>query len=305
MNEAQAYLNGRFVPGTQASVPISDAGFVLGATVSEQLRTFDGKLFRLEAHLERLAHSLSVVGVEPKTPIAEIGRIAQQLATHNHRLLASGDDLNLTMFVTPGGYPSMVEPAAANGPTVCIHTFPLPFRLWASKYSSGQSLVTTDIEQVSERSWPRELKCRSRMHYYLADTQAYRKEPGARAVLLDEHGCVTEATTANLLVYTGGQGLVGPPREKVLPGISLAVLVELAERAGISYTQRDLMPADLAAADELLLTSTSMSVIPVTRFNGEPIGRGRPGPVQELLLAAWSRLVGVDIAAQANRFATR
>ncbi|HEX4143020.1 MAG TPA: aminotransferase class IV [Pirellulales bacterium] len=305
MNEAQAYLNGRFVPCTQASVPISDAGFVLGATVSEQLRSFGGKLFRLEDHLGRLAHSLEAVGLDPRISPSEIARIAQQLATHNHRLVQSSDDLNLTMFFTPGPYSSMIEPGAATSPTVCIHTFPLPFRLWADKYVAGQSLVTTSVEQVSPRSWPRSLKCRSRMHYYLADAEAARIEPQARAILLDEQGFITEATTANVLIYTAGQGLVGPPHEKVLPGISLAVLVELAQRAGIPYGQRDLRPEDLAAADEVLLASTSISVIPVTRFNGQPIGRGKPGPVQEMLLAAWSRLVGVDIAAQANRFATR
>lgn len=305
MNEAQAYLNGRFVPCAQASIPISDAGFVLGATVSEQLRTFGGKLFRLEAHLERLAHSLDVVGLDPRISLSEIARIAQQLAMHNHRLLQSADDLNLTMFFTPGPYPSMLEPAAAASPTVCIHTFPLPFRMWADKYVGGQTLMTTAVEQVSPRSWPRELKCRSRMHYYLADAEAHRIDPQARAVLVDEQGFITEATTANLLIYTSGQGLAGPPADKVLPGISLAVLVELAQRAGIPYAQRELLPADLSAADEVLLTSTSVSVIPVTRFNGQPIGRGKPGPVQEMLLTAWSRLVGVDIAAQANRFATR
>ncbi|HTU25596.1 MAG TPA: aminotransferase class IV, partial [Pirellulales bacterium] len=144
-----------------------------------------------------------------------------------------------------------------------------------------------------------------RMHYYLADAEAARIDPESRAVLLDEQGFITESTTANLLVYTAGEGLVGPPHEKVLPGISLAVLVELAASAGIPYTERDLLPSDVAAADEVLLCSTSVSVLPVTRFNGQAIGRGRPGPVQESLLAAWSQLVGVDILAQANRFATR
>jgi branched-subunit amino acid aminotransferase/4-amino-4-deoxychorismate lyase len=209
------------------------------------------------------------------------------------------------MFFTPGPYPSMVEPGVSTSPTVCIHTFPLPFRLRADKYAAGQSLVMTPIEQVSPRSWPRALKCRSRMHYYLADAAAARIDPHARAILADEQGCITEATTANLLIYTAGQGLAGPPHEKVLPGISLAVLVELAHRAGIPYTERELRADDLAAADEVLLASTSVSVIPVTRFNGQPIGRGKPGPIQEMLLTAWSRLVGVDIAAQANRFATR
>ncbi len=143
------------------------------------------------------------------------------------------------------------------------------------------------------------------MHYYLADEQARRADPSARALLLDADGTITEATTANIVVYSSGQGLIGPPHDKVLPGISLSVLVELAQRAGISYTERDLLPADVAAADEVLLTGTSLSIIPVTRFNGKPIGRGKPGPIQEMLLAAWSRLVGVDIAAQASRFSGR
>ncbi len=305
MNEAQAYLNGRFVPCAQASIPISDTGFVLGATVSEQLRTFGGKLFRLEAHMERLAHSLDVVGLDPGISMAEVTRIAEQLAMHNHRLLNPADDLNLTMFFTPGPFPSQVDPSSGGGPTVCIHTFALPFRLWADKYSAGQALVTTSVQQTSPRSWPRGLKCRSRMHYYLADEEARRTDPHARAVLLDADGSITEATTANLLMYKNGEGLIGPPHARVLPGISLGVLIELAGKAGIPYSERDLFPADLAGADEILLTGTSLSVIPVTRFNGNTVGRGKAGPIQEMLLAAWSRLVGVDIAAQANRFAAR
>jgi branched-subunit amino acid aminotransferase/4-amino-4-deoxychorismate lyase len=305
MNEAQAYLNGRFVPCAGASIPISDTGFVLGATIAEVLRTFGGKLFRLEGHLERLAHSLQMAHLDPQISIAEISRIAEQLVVHNHRLLDPADDLNLTMFFTPGIYPTMAETGGRSGPTVCIHTFPLPFRLWADKYASGQALVTTSVQQTSPRNWSRALKCRSRMHYYLADEEAQRIEPGARAVLLDQDGHVLEATTANVVLYSAKQGLVGPPHDKVLPGISLAVLVELAQQAGIPYSERDLAPEDLAGADEVLLTGTSVSLTPVTRFNGKPVGRGRPGPIQELLLAAWSRLVGVDIAAQANRFAKR
>ena len=200
----------------------------------------------------------------------------------------------------------MVEPGAAASPTVCIHTFPLPFRLWADKYVGGQSLVTTD----GRTGFAALLAARAEMPQPDALLPGRCAKPPAsirrpEPFCSTQDGFVTEATTANLLIYSAGQGLVGPPHGKVLPGISLAVLVELAQRAGIPYSQRELRPADLAAADEVLLTSTSVSVIPVTRFNGQPIGRGKPGPIQEMLLTAWSRLVGVDIAAQANRFATR
>jgi branched-subunit amino acid aminotransferase/4-amino-4-deoxychorismate lyase len=304
-DQPQAYYNGRLIPAAEASVPVWDSGFVLGVTVAEVLRTFSGRLFRLESHLERLAHSLELVGIDPKLTLPELGRIAQDLASGNCRLLGPGDDLNLAMFFTPGSHPTMVSRGTSGGPTVCVHTFPIPFHLWNEKYVSGDSVVTTSVEQVSPKCWPRELKCRSRMHYYLADGQARAIDPGARALMVDQDGFVTEATTANILAYDPRQGLVGPPRAKVLPGVSLKFLLELAGRAGIAYSERDLTPVDIAAADEVLLASTSLCVVPVVRFNRKPVGNGKPGPIYQTLLSAWSQAVDVDIPEQAARFATR
>ncbi|MEX2027129.1 MAG: aminotransferase class IV, partial [Pirellulaceae bacterium] len=158
---------------------------------------------------------------------------------------------------------------------------------------------------VPAACWPAELKCRSRMHYYLADKQAREREAGARALLLDESGQVVEASTANLLIYRAGEGLVSPPRDAILPGVSVGVLEELAAALDIPFLHRRLEVSEAAAAAEVLLCSTSPCVWPVTRFNGRPIADGTCGPVARQLLAAWSKLVGVDIAAQAARFATR
>ena len=143
------------------------------------------------------------------------------------------------------------------------------------------------------------------MHYFLADRQARALHGGARAAMLDGDGFVTEATTANLLVYFSNEGLVTPPRAKVLPGISLAVLARLAAEESIPLRERDIGPAELMAADEVLLTSTSPCILPVVRFNDHAVGSGTPGPVQRRLLGAWSRLVGIDIPEQARRFAAR
>jgi len=190
-------------------------------------------------------------------------------------------------------------------PTVCLHTFPLPFHHWAEKYRVGQSLVTTGVEQVPTRCWPASLKCRSRMHYYLADKEARAHDSQARALLLDAQGFVAEASTASLLIYRAGEGLIWPPLAKILLGISLSTVAGLARGLGIPCSTRDLTPEDVASADEVLLASTSMCVLPVTRFNGRPIADGQPGKVFSSLLAAWSGLVGIDIAAQAQRFADR
>jgi len=303
MDQPEVFLNGRWIPASAAAVPLGDAGFVLGATVAEQLRTFHGKVFHLEDHLARLQHSLQIVGIDPGMTIDQFAEVARELVARNHRLLAPGDDLGLSIFVTPGTYPAYLN-AAAQRPTVCLHTYPLPFRLWAEKYRTGQALVTTDVEQISPRCWPPALKCRSRMHYYLADCRAAAAEPGARALLQDPDGFVTETSTANVLVYTS-LGLISPPSTKILHGISLAVIVELAEGLGISTLERDLRPEDVASADEVLLGSTPLCLLPVTRFNGRPIGDGKPGAVFGRLAAAWSALVGLDIVRQAEQFAGR
>jgi branched-subunit amino acid aminotransferase/4-amino-4-deoxychorismate lyase len=304
MPEPQAYLNGEFVPAAEAVLPVFDAGFVQGTTVAEQLRTFGGRLFRLHEHIDRLFHSLAIVQVDPGHSFDRFVEVAEALAANNHALLADGDDLGLAMFVTPGDYRALAS-GQPSGPTVCLHTFPLRFDLWAGKYQHGESLATTDVEQVPPSCWPPELKCRSRMHYYLADRQAALRYPGSRAVLLDRQGFVVEATTANVVLYRNDAGLALPPAEKILPGISLAVLLELAEELEVDFHQRDLKPADVATADEVFLTSTSSCMVPVVNFNGRPIGSGRPGPMFARFMSAWSDLVGLDILEQAQRFAMR
>jgi branched-subunit amino acid aminotransferase/4-amino-4-deoxychorismate lyase len=303
--EPLAYLNGRWLPLAQAAVSVFDGGFLQGTTVAEQLRTFRGQLFRLDLHLERLARSLEIVGVDPGLPLAELGRIALELAEQNRKLIDPNDDLGVTIFVTPGMSPTYAAVAKQQGPTVCVHTQPLSFGTWAQKYDTGESLVVTDILQVPAQCWPAELKCRSRMHYYLADKRAREMEAGARALLLDEHGFVTEASTANVVVYFKDAGLVSPPKEHVLPGVTVAVLEELAGQIAIPFGRRELTVIDVARAHEVLLCSTSPCIWPVTRLNGQPIADGKPGAMSRRLLDEWSRMVGLDIKAQALRFAWR
>lgn len=303
MNEPIAYLNGRMVPASSAAISPFDAGFVQGASIAEQLRSFRGSLFRLEDHLGRLARSLEITGIAISEPLAQLASIAGELVEHNHALLDPADDLGLGIIVTPGGYPGYG--ASDTGPTILLHTYPLPFHLWHEKYTTGQALAIPATRQVPSVCWPAALKCRSRMHYYLADREAGAMFPGARALLLDLDGHVTEASTANVLVYRAGEGLVSPPHGKVLPGISLAEVTELALQMGVPSSQRDSTPEDLQTAQEILLTSTPMCLLPVVSLDGQRIGAGRPGDLFGRLIQAWSDLVGLDIVAQAQRFAAR
>ena len=303
--EPQAYVNGQWLLASQASIGLTDAGFVLGVTVTEQLRTFAGRLFRLEEHLDRLERSLAITGISPGHSRAELGQIAERLAAENHALLPVGRDLGLAILVTPGPYGSFA--GQAGRPTLVLHTYPLAFGRWAAKYRTGEMLAATTIEMVSERSWPAELKCRSRMHYYLADLEAGRSHPGARAVLCDGAGNVRETAVANVLMVQSKQGrvtLVSPPRGTVLPGISLAAAVDLARQNGWQFEERDFTVEALASTDEVLLTSTPWCILPATRFQDRAIGTGAPGPVFTELMADWSHSVGLDVIAQADSAAS-
>jgi branched-subunit amino acid aminotransferase/4-amino-4-deoxychorismate lyase len=304
MPEPLAFLNGQFIPASSLCVPVYDAGFALGATVTEQLRTVGGRLFRLDDHFARLKHSLEIVEFELPLSIPELAKAAERLAAQNHKPLDPGDDLGLAIFATPGDYPALAD-GQQSGPLVAMHTFRLAFDRWAAMYESGCRLVTTPIEQVPRECWPAELKCRSRMHYYLADLAAHKQDPRARAILLDRRGYVAETATANVLAYRRGEGLVSPPRDTILPGISLMFARELSESLGIGYVERDLRIEDLLSADEVLLTSTPNCLLPVAGVNGKPIGDGSPGQVFRKLLGAWNEAVGLDVAAQAKRFARR
>lgn len=302
MSEPIAFFQGQFVPYSQVRIVPYDAGFMQGTTVAEQLRTFGGRLFRLDEHLTRLRRSLSIVDVAPGIEPTEWRAIIDRVLAHNFPLLAAGDDLGLSIFVTPGVYGGF-SAGVRGGPTVCVSTQPVAFDQFATRYDAGQPLQVTKVRQVPNECWPAELKCRSRMHYYLADIEARRIEPGSRALLLDLDGHVCEASTANVVGYSRAEGLVSPRKEKILPGVSVAALSDLARAAGIRVSERDLTVDDVQGCDEVFLTSTSPCLLPVTSVNHRPIGSGRPGPLFAQLLQAWSDQVGVDIRAQAQRFA--
>lgn len=295
-----AYLNGQFVPADDLKINVSDSGFLLGTTVSEKLRTFNGRLFEVDRHFERLSASLQIVGIT-SVDLEALKNAALSLVQKNYSLLDDGDDLGLTVFVTPGI--GMRQGIAQ--PVVGMHTAPLPFQSWADKYSQGERLIVSSVRQIPSNCWPASLKCRSRMHYFLADREVQAQDSSARALLLDQDDFVAEASTANVLMYCSNEGLVAPCAEKVLSGISVGIVQELAESLNTSFVNRDILPEEFVAAEEVILCSTSPCVLPVVSINSQVVGNGQPGPFFADLLTAWNTRGGLNIADQAVRFRER
>lgn len=300
MNEPLVYLNGKTVPASKAHLAIYDAGVVLGATVTEMTRTFHKKLWRLGDHLDRLFRSLRYTRMNIGMSKDELADISQRLVDSNARLLDAKGELGLIHFVTAGEYPTyagMAGQAARTTPTVCVHTFPMPFELWAKKMQSGAHLVTPSIRHVPPQCYDPKMKYRSRMHYYLADHEARLVDAEASALLLDLDGNVTETGGANFLIVEK-ETVVSPTTRNTLPGISRQMVIELCGKLGIAFVERDFQVFHAINADEALLASTPYCLMPVTRINGLPIADGRPGPMFRRLLQAWSAQVGLDIVEQ-------
>lgn len=293
-----AYFSGNWIPDTQLAIGVDDVGFLLGATVTERLRTFKGQVFRLDQHMSRLRHSLEIVGLDADDITAQVAAAIPEFVERNRSQLPADDDWSIVAFATPGV-------GGSGQPTVCVHGYPLPYARWAAQYEDGVRIVISDVRQIPPQSMPPELKCRSRMQFYLADHRAAEAQPGARAVLLDEDGYIAEATTANVFIYREGEGLVSPPPKHILFGVSLGVVQELAAKLNIPFVTRNLTVEELRTANEAMLTSTSVCLLPIIECDGQPIGSGKPGPIYRRLLAAWSDLVGVDIAEQSRRGAAR
>jgi branched-subunit amino acid aminotransferase/4-amino-4-deoxychorismate lyase len=300
VTEPLVYLNGRLVPASEAHLAVYDAGVVQGATVAEQTRTFRHRPYRLGDHLDRLFRGLRSTRLDIGLSKEELARLSEEVLAHNARLIDKDDDLGLIQFVTAGEYATyagMSGRPPRTVPTVCVHTYPLPFGLWAGKMRTGAHLITPSVRNVPPQCWDPQLKCRSRMHYYLAEREVRAVDPEAYALLLDLEGHVTETNAANFLMVERGT-IVSPLSAKVLPGISRATVIELAAALGIPFVERDVPVSSAQKADEAFLSSTPYCLLPVTRLNGVAVGDGRPGPVSRRLLEAWGRVVGMDIERQ-------
>jgi len=305
MNEPIAYLNGELLPISKTAVSVFDLGLVQGAAVTEMVRTFAHKPFRLDDHLDRLHRSLKAVGFSPVPTASEIEHIVCQVSDHNGKLIPPHHDLGIVIFITPGQNLTYVGSAGAEWarvPTVCVHTFSLPFELWAEKLVSGQHLVTPSIRQISPDTLDPKIKSRSRLHWHLADRQARLVDGTAGALLLDQNGFVTETSSGNFFILEKNT-LYTPASRDTLGGVSQQVVSELANELDFEYCPEELRVYDVLNADEAFTSSTPYCVLSVTKLNGTPIGEERPGPTFRKMMDAWSRLVGLDIVKQMTEVA--
>lgn len=294
--EPLAYLKGEFVPVSQCRLPIYDLGIVLGAAVTDFLRTFHQRAYRREDHIDRFYRSCKYARITPPVDREESIAITEKLLSENAKLFPD-DELGLVYYMTAGenavyagasGMPTELQP------TYVQHTFPLRFRLWRQAFLEGIHCVTP-----APRHWPPQclsskIKNRNRLHMWIGEQEVRALDPHAMPLYLDIHGNITETGGSNFVIYREGK-VISPRRPNVLWGVSLSVLEEILADLGIPFLERDIQTYDVVNADEAWVPTTPYCLGPVVRINGEPIGDARPGPVWRKILDCWSERVDKDI----------
>jgi len=298
------HFNGRLVPESDAKVSIYDSSLMFGDMVFEMTRSFNGKQFKLREHLERLYAGIKILRIPVGIDIKEMERRCLETVENNQ--FEPDDEHRLMIDVSRGtlGIYHGID-GVRHGPNIIIADFPLRWTVagMGHLFDTGINAVITSQRAIPADLLDPKIKNRSRIHYLMANIEASQMRGEDNwALLLDPDGFIAEGTGDNFFIIKDNT-LITPEPRNILRGISRDYVMDLADALGMSVSEHNFGPYDVATSDEAFMTGTPFCMLPVTRFNGLPVGDGRPGFGFERLLAAWSNTVGVDIKAQIQGWA--
>ena len=283
--DALCYLNGEYQPLSEAKVSVLDRGFVFGDGIYEVVPVYGQKLFRFDEHLARLGRSLAKLRIEnPHNREQWLERSRKLIAAlHEH----GGATDQLVYFQVTRGV-ALRDHVMPKGiaPTVFMMASPMKAASGEQRHQGVACISARDFR------WERgDIKSISLLGNVLARQMS--ADHDAIETIMFRDGFLTEASASNVWIVHEG-ALLGPPKsEHVLEGIRVDLIKELCEECGVAYNLRPIAESDVTSADEVLLSSATKEVLPVTTLDGQAVGhgalRGKPGPVYAKLYEAYQR----------------
>lgn len=273
-------VDGRVGRPEDVTLKVTDNGFVFGDSAYETLRTYGGRPFELDRHLQRLRRTIALMGFELPVGDEELkARIDACLS------FASNPESYLRVIVSRGVGDMSYRFERIPEPTVAMYVKPLEATNPAL-YERGAAAVIVSIRRNPVEALNPAMKASNLLNNALASREAYAK--GAlEAILLNTRGEVAEGAGSNVFIVKDGLLLTPPLSCGLLAGITRELVLEIAVAEGIPHEERVLHPADLHSADEMFVTSTLKELAPVATLDGAPVGTGRPGPMTQALLKAY------------------
>jgi len=279
MKENLVFLNDEFMPLSEARVPVMDRGFIFGDGVYDVAPVYGRRIFRFDEHIARLTRSLTKIRITNPYSREQWLALCRKLVESRPE-----DDQVVYIHVTRGVAPRDHVMTQGIAPTVFMMSNPMKHATPEQRHQGVACITARDFR------WERgDIKSVSLLGNVLA--RQISADHGALETIMFRDGWLTEAAASNVWVAHEG-ALLGPPKsEHVLEGIRYELLRELCEDFGIAYNLRPISEADVRAADEVLLSSATKEILPVTKIDGEAVGhgalRGKPGPVYAKLNEAY------------------
>jgi len=280
-NDSVAYLNGEFVRLGDAKVSVLDRGFIFGDSIYDVVPVYGGTPFRMDGHLARLRRSLESVRIDTGWTLSQWEALVFELIA---RGTPKNGDCLVYVQVTRGvakrdhAFPKDVSPT--------VFAMVSPFKR-PTPAQREQGLTAISLPDIR---WLRcEIKTTSLLGNVLAKQAAV--DAGVDEVVQFRDGYLSEGSSCNVWVVKNGT-LLAPPRDNlILEGVRYAFLEQLACEADVPFEARPISEREVDEADEMMLTSASKEVLPIVRYNGKPVGAGRPGAVYAKLRAGYDRAV--------------
>jgi branched-chain amino acid aminotransferase len=281
------YIDGRLVDREKAHISVFDHGLLYGDGVFEGIRTYDGLVFRMKEHIDRLYRSADAI--ELKIPLAKTEMIGAVIKTLKANKLK---DAYIRLVVTRGVGDLGLDPRKCGVPTIFIITDKIA--LYPKEYyEKGLQIITAHTRKNLPQALDARIKSLNYLNNILAKIDAIKADT-EEAIMLNYEGYVTECTGDNIFMVKGGELATPPVTLGALEGITRDAVIGIAGREGISFRERLLKMEDLHAADEVFLTGTAAEVIPVVKIDDRTIGNGSPGPITAKLNKEFRKLTKTD-----------
>jgi len=280
--EQLIYFNGKFVPKQEARTSVYDHGFLYGDGVFEGIRAYNGRVFRLDGHLERLYDSAKAIDL--KVPLSKEDMKKAIIETLKKNGLK---DAYIRPIVSRGDGDLGLDPRKCPVPNVFIITQEWG-AMYGDLYEKGLTGVTVGIRRNAPEALPPNIKSLNYLNNILAKIEANVKG-GDEAIMIDVHGNVSEGSGDNIFVVKNGR-IITPPTLNNLRGITRAAAIELAIKDRISVTETNMGLFDIYTADEVFVTGTAAEIAPMTKVDGRIIGNGKPGRITRKLMEKFKEL---------------
>ena len=276
----KVFLNGKFVERSKAVVSVFDHGLLYGDGVFEGIRSYDGLVFKLREHVDRLCESAHTIMLRmPMSKPQLIDVVTRSLRVNRLR------DAYIRLVVTRGEGDLGLDPRKCKHPTVFVIADRIA--LYPKKlYDEGLALITVATQRNVPEALNPQIKSLNYLNNILAKIEAITAG-FEEAIMLSSSGYVTECTGENLFIVKGRHLVTPPPYIGVLRGITRQTVMELAGAQRLTVREELLTRHDLFNADEVFLTGTAAEIVPVVKIDGRQIGAGRPGPMTQALRQAF------------------